>query len=328
MDETLLHYAETPLPHNPNHSPEFEPVFKPNDQLYLRPGLRDFLDFVKSTKGKVQLGIWTFGNKPYAYALLPILNFCLRGSKTEEGDVCSADIEFLYTVENMTPEMKPKELSFVMENYLGKPFNSSEGLPKNMFLIDNRPENVSHDININNAILVESYTGKNNDDTMFKNLIQFSKKFLESGGKVPKKFVQSFTVNGEKKKIISIGKHFDDGWKPNLTIKSKKHSPGTKSIIGSTNSTKRLIGSTKITKSSKSIGGNKETRKIRQKKTDYRQLFAKFDKVQDDHEVAHGTEDEILQQFVKDVAKNNFQNSKQMLSMAKKINKEVVNKKK
>jgi hypothetical protein len=242
VDETLLHYAENPLPYDP----DFEPVFNDNDQLYLRPGLRDFLDYVKSTNGKVQLGIWTFGNKPYAYALLPILNFCLRGSKKKEGDICSTDIEFLYTVENMTSEMKPKELSFVMENYLGKPYNSEEGLPKNMFLIDNRPENVSHDININNAILVESYTGKNNDDTMFKNLIRFSKKFLESGGQVPKKFVQSFIVNGEKKKIISIGKHFDDGWKPNMTIKSHKHrssSSGMSSSAGSKNIGSKSTGS-------------------------------------------------------------------------------------
>ena len=259
VDETLLHYAENPLPYDP----DFEPVFNDNDQLYLRPGLRDFLDYVKSTNGKVQLGIWTFGNKPYAYALLPILNFCLRGSKKKEGDICSTDIEFLYTVENMTSEMKPKELSFVMENYLGKPYNSEEGLPKNMFLIDNRPENVSHDININNAILVESYTGKNNDDTMFKNLIRFSKKFLESGGQVPKKFVQSFTVNGEKKKIISIGKHFDDGWKPNMTIKSHKHrssSSGMSSSAGSKNIGSKNTGSKST--GSKSTGSKSTGNKI------------------------------------------------------------------
>lgn len=252
VDETLLHYAENPLPYDP----DFEPVFKDNDQLYLRPGLRDFLDYVKSTNGKVKLGIWTFGNKPYAYALLPILNFCLRGSKKKEGDICSTDIEFLYTVENMTPEMKPKELCFVMENYLGKPYNSEEGLPKNMFLIDNRPENVSHDININNAILVESYTGKNNDDTMFKNLIRFSKKFLESGGQVPKKYVQSFTVEGEKKKIISIGKHFDDGWRPNMTIKSNKHrsSSSGMSSAGSKSTGSKSTGSKSTGSKSKSTG--------------------------------------------------------------------------
>jgi hypothetical protein len=97
---------------------------------------------------------------------------------------------------------------------MGMKYDSSKGLPKNMFLVDNRPENVSNSMNIRNAIMVESYLGKNEDDNMFVYLTGFCEKFLESGGKVPKRLVQNFVVNGELKKIMSIGKDFDDGLKP------------------------------------------------------------------------------------------------------------------
>jgi hypothetical protein len=226
IDETLLHYTDEPLPYNP----DFTPVFEKEDQLFLRPGLQKFLDFVKSTNGKVKLGIWTFGNRRYAKGLLPILNFCVENDSTENKwkssekslkKPCLANLQFLYTIENMKPEMEPKELSYVLEEYLGQEYDRHEGLPPNIFLVDNRPENVYHDINIRNSIMVESYTGKNKSDNMFMHLIDFCKKFLDYGGKVPKKFLQNFMVDGEMKTIISIGKHFDNGMKPINIHKNK-----------------------------------------------------------------------------------------------------------
>jgi hypothetical protein len=47
-------------------------------------------------------------------------------------------------------------------------------------------------------------------------------------------------------------------------------------------------------------------------------------KIRKDYESAHSAEDEILKQFVIDVASNNFKNSKTMITMANKIKKEII----
>lgn len=262
IDETLLHYTDEPLPPNPNITPDFEPVFEEseNDQLYLRPGLQKFLDYVKSTRGKVKLGVWTFGNAKYANALMPLLNFCLRDGTENQSDNCDAVIEFLYTDETLPDRTIPKNLSYVVENYMGMKYDSSKGLPKNMFLVDNRPENVSNSMNIRNAIMVESYLGKNEDDNMFVYLTGFCEKFLESGGKVPKRLVQNFVVNGKLKKIMSIGKDFDDGLKPIYIAPSKiKRSNRGPSTIRKSSKTIRRSPKT-LRKSSKPLrtGGSKK----------------------------------------------------------------------
>jgi hypothetical protein len=260
IDETLLHYTDEPLPYKP----DFEPVFEENDndQLFLRPGLKKFLEYVKSTNGKIKLGIWTFGNAKYANALFPLLNFCLRDDTEKQADKCNAVIEFLYTDETLPDRTIPKNLSYVVENYLGMKYDTSKGLPKNIFLVDNRPENVSNVMNIRNAIMVESYLGKNADDNMFVYLTGFCKKFLESGGKVPRRLVQNFVVDGVMKKIMSIGKDFDDGLKPVYIEKIKRSSRGTSTISKSAKTIRKSVKT--IRRSPKVVhtgGSKKKTRK-------------------------------------------------------------------
>lgn len=61
-------------------------------------------------------------------------------------------------------------------------------------------------------------------------------------------------------------------------------------------------------------------------KPKYDDLFIKVhnsDKIKD-YESGHSAEDEILKQFVMDVASNNFKNSKAMITMANKIKKEII----
>jgi hypothetical protein len=211
---------------------ELNNIIQPGDKLFFRPGFWKFIEYVKSKEGKIVIGVWTFGKKAYANALRPLLE--------KNGDV----FQFMYTVEDMKKGMLDKQLNYVvnkfdtkMRNNLGirhhtrsrKPIK----LPKNIFLIDNLHTNINHDINRKNGILVESFTGHNDSDTMFDDLNTICESLL-SDGKIPSEYIQKFKINGKKIALASIGNKFDGGIRPIDESRSRTQSGGkTKKIRNS-----------------------------------------------------------------------------------------------
>lgn len=206
-------------------------VFRPNDKLFFRPGFWDFIEYVKSKEGKIILGIWTFGNRVYADGLKPYL-----------GDI----FEFLYTAEDMKPGMLDKQLNYVVDRFdadmrrdlgIKRSSRRDKVLPKNIFLVDNRPQNINHDINRKNGIMVESFLGKSNADTMFENLETICESLLSSG-RIPPQYIQNFRIEGKPRVIASIGTHFDDGVRPIVSKRSKSRSEGRSESRGTRSRTK------------------------------------------------------------------------------------------
>ena len=251
LDETILHYVDTLT--NTNESSEElinedeseerenEPeerenelnnIIQPGDKLLFRPGFLKFIEYVKSKEGQIVMGIWTFGNKTYANAVRPLLD--------KNGDL----FQFMYTVEDMKKGMFDKQLNYVVNKFdtrmrrkLGIRHHTQSKkpvtLPKNIFLIDNLHTNINHEINRKNGILVESFTGHNDSDTMFDELKTICESLL-SDGKIPSEYIQKFRINGKKIAIASIGKKFDGGIQPIDGTRSRTQSGGkTKKIRNS-----------------------------------------------------------------------------------------------
>lgn len=251
LDETVLHYVDTLT--NTNESSEElinedeseerenEPeerenelnnIIQPGDKLLFRPGFWKFIEYVKSKEGQIVMGIWTFGNKAYANAVRPLLD--------KNGDL----FQFMYTVEDMKKGMLDKQLNYVVNKFdtrmrrkLGIRHHTQSKkpvtLPKNIFLIDNLHTNINHEINRKNGILVESFTGHNDPDTMFDELKTICESLL-SDGKIPSEYIQKFRINGKKIAIASIGKKFDGGIRPIDGTRSRTQSGGkTKKIRNS-----------------------------------------------------------------------------------------------
>jgi hypothetical protein len=199
IDETILQYG-------PDHfSPEkfeYEENLIGKDRMVIRPGLKKFIEFVKSNGEKIILGIWTYGTQEYAEKVAKRIEQKYNNSEPL--------FQFVYSRENMSPGMLDKELDFIVDKH------PELGITKaNTFLIDNRPANVIHRKNRNNGIIVESFNGDpgKKDAKMFEKLQAISKSLLTSG-KIPKKYVTQFYVGGEKTPVASIGSSFDDGLTP------------------------------------------------------------------------------------------------------------------
>jgi len=204
IDETLLHYGPD---HYLPHKFEYEENLFENDKLVIRPGLKKFIDFVKSNGERIILGIWTYGTKEYAEKVVERIE-----RRYNHGEKL---FQFIYSREHMSPGMLDKELDFIVNKH------PELGITKaNTFLIDNRPANVIHHKNRNNGIIVESFEGdpSKKNAKMFEKLQTICKSLLDSG-KIPKKYITHFLVGGEKTPIASIGTTFDDGLSP---IQSKK----------------------------------------------------------------------------------------------------------
>ena len=238
LDETILHYVdhfeelinedESEVKENEPEESENKPeesenkieesenelnnIIYPGDKLFFRPGFWKFIEYVKSKEGQIVMGIWTFGNKAYANAVRPLLD--------KNGDL----FQFMYTVEDMKKGMLDKQLNFVVNKFdtrmrrkLGIRHHTQSKKPvalqKNIFLIDNLHTNINHEINRKNGILVESFTGHNDSDTMFDELKTICESLL-SDGKIPSEYIQKFKINGKKIALASIGNKFDGGIRP------------------------------------------------------------------------------------------------------------------
>jgi hypothetical protein len=257
LDETILHYVD-PLTRASESSEElinednetqaeneFTNLIHPGDKLFFRPGFWKFIEYVKSKEGKIVMGIWTFGNNAYANALRPLLE--------KNGDV----FQFMYTVEDMKKGMLDKQLNYVvnkfdtrMRNNLGIRHRTrsmkSVTLPKNIFLVDNLHTNINHHINRKNGILVESFTGHNDSDTMFEDLETICESLL-SDKKIPSEYIQNFKIDGKKRAIASIGTKFDGGIRPIDESQSASQSGGkTKKMMNMMKVMKMMLNKNKI----------------------------------------------------------------------------------
>ena len=207
IDETILQYG-------PDHfSPDkfdYEENLIGKDRMVIRPGLKNFIEFVKSNGEKIILGIWTYGTQEYAEKVVERIEQKYNNSELL--------FQFVYSRENMSPGMLDKELDFIVDKH------PELGITKaNTFLVDNRPANVIHKKNRNNGIIVESFNGDpgKKDAKMFEKLEAISKGLLINGC-IPKKYMTHFYVGGEKTPLASIGSKFDDGLTPVSVKKTRK----------------------------------------------------------------------------------------------------------
>lgn len=208
IDETLLHYQ--PKEYLP-YVFEYEyGIMENDDRLVYRPGLKEFIDYVNSTNGRIILGIWTYGTNDYANIIVEkIQNKYNNGEKL---------FQFVYSREDMNPGMLDKELEFIVEKH-----PELEITKQNTFLVDNRPANIHHRKNINNGIIVESFEGKINmhNNNMFLKIQKICESLL-TNGKIPNKYINSFMIGGNKTPIASIGSNFDNGFTPIVMQKTQK----------------------------------------------------------------------------------------------------------
>ena len=296
IDETILHYdpknSNKPLTRGPKYIydadgelAEIYGLMYGDDELFFRPGFWKFIKYVKSQNGetasqnsirndsisddsisddssrhsrrggsprnslssrnndRILLGIWTFGERGYLNALRPYL-----------GD----SFAFFHTIEEMKEGRLrlDKQLDYVIEKN-NMPYNKSLPLPPNIFLVDNRPENIYHKINRNNGILVESFHGHNPRDTMFQNLQHMCNALLKTG-RMPNQSIKRFNIKGNEMPIACIGSRFDglDDGEPGGLVpvrarsKSmrKSRSSGGSKPNGDTKPNKRKQNYTKKTK--------------------------------------------------------------------------------
>ena len=184
---------------------------------------------------RILLGIWTFGTRGYLNALRPYL-----------GD----SFAFFHTIEEMKEERLrlDKQLDYVIEKN-NMPYNKSLPLPPNIFLVDNRPENIYHKINRNNGILVESFHGHNPRDTMFQNLQHMCNALLKTG-RMPNQSIKRFNIKGNEMPIACIGSRFDglDDGKPGGLVPVRARSKSMRKSRSSGGSNKRKQNYTKKTK--------------------------------------------------------------------------------
>ena len=207
IDETILQYG-------PDHfSPDkfdYEENLIGKDRIVIRPGLKKFIEFVKSNGEKTILGIWTYGTQEYAEKVAKRIEQKYNNSEPL--------FKFVYSRENMSPWMLDNELDFIVDKH------PELGITKaNTFLVDNRPANVIHRKNRNNGIIVESFNGDpgKKDAKMFEKLEAISKGLLTNGC-IPNKYMTHFYVGGEKTPLASIGSKFDDGLTPVSVKKTRK----------------------------------------------------------------------------------------------------------
>jgi hypothetical protein len=185
-------------------------ILEDGDIAVFRPGLREFIEYVKSKDGKILLGIWTYGTKEYAKAIVKTIEEKYNDQKKL--------FEFVYSREDMKPGMLDKELDFVIVN------NQTISLKKeSTLLIDNRPDNIYHSKNINNGIMVESFFGIEKNISVkdiFTELRTVCESLL-SDSRIPDTYKKKFNIKGENKEIYCFGENFDDGLTPIKTLGGK-----------------------------------------------------------------------------------------------------------
>ena len=165
IDETMVQYLHTAATINKWRSYKHDKIEARETDDYVllfRPGLREFIRFVKTHN--IDIAIWTYGNRTYSQFI--------EGEITRYAGLDKSPFVFVYSSEEIKDDLAKgrgeKDLRRVFAAFPAK-YTAS-----NTFLVDNRAANVFHEANRENGIVVESFditAGYREDkDNMFENL--------------------------------------------------------------------------------------------------------------------------------------------------------------
>ena len=110
--------------------------------IIFRPGLKDFLNFVKQKAGQIEIALWTYSEREYAENI--------GNAITETFNLEHNPFIFQYGAEDIEDDDIPKSLQQIWNNY-------EEYDKFNTFIVDDRLGNISHEVNKENSILVEGF---------------------------------------------------------------------------------------------------------------------------------------------------------------------------
>lgn len=116
---------------------------KERQQLIIfRPGLNEFLNFVKQKAGQIEIALWTYSEREYAENIGKAI--------TETFNLEHNPFIFQYGAEDIEDDDIPKSLQQIWDDY-------EEYDKFNTFIVDDRLGNLSHEVNKENSILVEGF---------------------------------------------------------------------------------------------------------------------------------------------------------------------------
>lgn len=195
IDETIAQYHKKPMKGELMTLDSYRNA-DDGSVLYFRPGFRQFMELKEPN---IALGIWTYGNAPYA--------------KYVEKAICKkfnldkSPFRFVYSVDEIREDLRrgyqEKDVRRIMESFPG------EFTEANTFLVDNRPANVHHRANCQNGFIVESFDLNNskynlNNDRMFADLKSLCKCIIKNHHRLPIN-VPLFSKNNIK--LMCLGKY-------------------------------------------------------------------------------------------------------------------------
>jgi len=222
IDETIAQYHKKPMKGELMRLDSYRNA-DDGSVLYFRPGFRQFLE-LKDPMGpkgpavpielNIALGIWTYGNAPYAKYV--------ERAICDKFNLDKSPFRFVYSVDEIREDLRrgyqEKDVRRIMESFPG------EFTEANTFLVDNRPANVHHRANCQNGFIVESFDLNNpkynlNNDRMFSDLKSLCKCIVKNQHRLPinnplfsknniklmclRKYHRKYKVGNEIKEIMS-----------------------------------------------------------------------------------------------------------------------------
>lgn len=234
IDETIAQYHKKPMKGELMRLDSYRNA-DDGSVLYFRPGFRQFLE-LKDPMGpkgpkdpavpielkdptvpielNIALGIWTYGNAPYAKYV--------ERAICEKFNLDKSPFRFVYSADEIHEDLRrgyqEKDVRRIMESFPG------EFTEANTFLVDNRPANVHHRANCQNGFIVESFDLNNskynlNNDRMFSDLKSLCKCIVKNQHRLPinnplfsknniklmclRKYHRKYKVGNEIKEIMS-----------------------------------------------------------------------------------------------------------------------------
>lgn len=147
-----------------------------NECTLFRPYLREFLELVKKPNSRIHIAIWTYAERSYAEKMSELITNHFGFKKNP--------FVFAYGEEDMEDHRHPKSLKQIWNDpRFGKKYNKF-----NSFIVDDRYDNVAHDINKQNSVLCQGFAPfsetktrapltpesleRSVNDTIFKDLIK------------------------------------------------------------------------------------------------------------------------------------------------------------
>lgn len=201
IDETIAQYHKKPMKGELMTLDSYRNA-DDGSVLYFRPGFRQFLELKDPTvpiEPNIALGIWTYGNAPYAKYVEKAI--------CEKFNLDKSPFRFVYSVDEIREDLRrgyqEKDVRRIMESFPG------EFTEANTFLVDNRPANVHHRANCQNGFIVESFDLNNskynlNNDRMFADLKSLCKCIIKNHHRLPIN-VPLFSKNNIK--LMCLGKY-------------------------------------------------------------------------------------------------------------------------